>query len=203
MLRCVACEYDNFPVTTASIYGFSSGHSLQMVSRCHQCGARIAEKCAVCQQLHPLGTAHCSLTGIKIQDFFNQKVSAKSRLEAFRDSDSYNEIVWWRRLSRWAFAGLYSMLVLVLIYSVLAYSLLIPAASSYSENLILGGVFLSVIMGVLLACIQMIFIEEHFNVKVSDLWRKMGNKERLFVWGNTVSLNDEAIISVLKESVAG
>lgn len=111
MIKCAVCGFDNLPVTSANIYGLAQGPSLRMVSWCHNCGAEIARKCPVCQQLHPLGTSFCPGEGISVQKLIDEQVSLKAQVAAFKNSDEYRKTILFMRYVRWSMVAFYSLFI--------------------------------------------------------------------------------------------
>lgn len=201
MLNCAVCGYENLPITDASVYGFAGGHSLRMVERCHKCGARITEKCLVCRRFHPLGTIHCSLSGVKVQDFIDQRADVKTRLEAFKNSDDYNEIFWWRKLSKRLLLGIDAFLIVVV--PTLIYRHGSTLSNPEFEHFVTGAILFSVVAGFLTVAIEALFYRDYFDSKVRKLWHKIGNKERLNIFWGESNIQDAELISLLEQKVEG
>ena len=184
MLNCTVCGHDNFPFTNSQISGWASGQSLQMVSRCHQCGARVAEECKVCRRLHPLNTTHCSMNGVRIQDFLNLKTDIQTRAEVFRGLPEAQEAM--AEMARYAYK-----IKRVFIASILA---LLGGFTAIALLPIMG--MISFITGMTLLIVSvcwMVRVDSRISNRMMALWKNVnsGVLEPVYisVWSKRININ--------------
>lgn len=174
MLVCAICGFDNLPFTNETISGFARGDSLRLVTHCHQCQARITQKCLVCGHLHPVGARWCSLNGVNISDFVGQKASLSDRLRVFIGSDAVRSLFSGRRRFHYLLAP-FSSAVLSLILVFMAWEFVLLAFES--PNSVGVAAFVSACLFLVIWVIVFMSGEVYYSRKIRRLWRKFNPEE--------------------------
>ena len=140
-----------------------------MIEKCHQCGARITEECAVCSRLHPLNTVFCSVEGINIEEFVDAKADVSERLKVFMNLDAFKSIKFWRNIFGWLLVPIDVLVCLGILFMITGID------GMNVEEAIFGSVIFSMIAIVT----SYAFWSDYFYGKMIKLWAGRGNKETL------------------------